>query len=191
MPIDPTLIDQAAQHLLHGGLVAFPTETVYGLGADAGNGQAVAAIYATKRRPSMNPLICHVPDLAAAMTLADFNPLALRLAAKFWPGALTLVLPLKQKAGIHPLVTAGLTTIALRCPDHPDAQALLRALGRPIAAPSANPSGQLSSTRLSHVRQAFSDQPNIVILPDCQTPLGLESTIMDVSGDTPLLLREG
>lgn len=191
MPIDPTLIAQAAQHLLRGGLVAFPTETVYGLGADAGSGQAVAAIYATKRRPAINPLICHVPDLPAARALADFSPLAERLAAAFWPGPLTLVLPLRPGAGIHPLVTAGLTTIALRCPAHPDAQALLRAVGRPIAAPSANPSGQLSSTRVDHVQRAFSDQPNIVILPDSQSPLGLESTIVDGCGDTPRLLREG
>jgi L-threonylcarbamoyladenylate synthase len=191
MPIDPTLIEQAAQHLLRGGVVAFPTETVYGLGADAGNGQAVASIYATKRRPPINPLICHVPDLPAARALADFSPLADRLAAAYWPGPLTLVLPLRPEAGIHPLVTAGLNTIALRCPAHPDAQALLRAVGRPIAAPSANPSGQLSSTRFSHVQRAFSDQPNIVILPDSQSPLGLESTIVDGCGDTPLLLREG
>jgi L-threonylcarbamoyladenylate synthase len=186
------LLEQAAQQLRQGGLVAFPTETVYGLGADAGNGAAVAQIYASKQRPPINPLICHVADVAAAEKLAVFSDLAHRLAARWWPGPLTLVLPMQIGAPIHPLVTAGLNTIAIRCPAHPIAQSLLRLVARPIAAPSANPSGQLSSTRADHVARGFADQPELLILPDSDhPPLGLESTILDVTGDTPVVLREG
>src|ERR671912_1433317 len=137
--------DDAARVLAAGGLVAFPTETVYGLGADASNGQAIARLYAAKGRPSFNPLIAHVEAHAAARRLAEFNPAAERLAA-FWPGPLTLVLAKRRDCPVADLATAGLDTIAVRVPAHPVAQAIMRAFGKPIAAPSANRSGHLSPT---------------------------------------------
>src|SRR5579872_5985827 len=140
-PADAAGIRAAARILRGGGLVAFPTETVYGLGADATNGKAVAAIFAAKGRPRFNPLIVHVADLAAAEAHGNFSPLARRLAEKFWPGALTLVLPRRAESSLSLLVSAGLDTVALRVPAHPLARALLAETGRPIAAPSANPSG--------------------------------------------------
>ena len=145
-------IAAAAALLDAGKLVAFPTETGYGLGADARNGRAVAAIYAAKGRPSFNPLIVHVPDIAAAQKLARWTDAADRLAGAFWPGPLTLVLPLAENHGLSELVTAGLPSVAVRMPAHPTAQALLAAFGGPVAAPSANPSGRISATTADHVR---------------------------------------
>ena len=147
----PSDIDQAATILSAGGLVAFPTETVYGLGADACNGQAVAQVYAAKGRPNFNPLIVHVADLNTAKRYALFDDTALNIAIEFWPGPLSLVLPLIQDHGLSELVTAGLDSVAIRIPKHPIAQALLRAFDGPLAAPSANPSGRISPTRGEHV----------------------------------------
>ncbi|WP_415921365.1 L-threonylcarbamoyladenylate synthase [Tateyamaria sp. SN6-1] len=179
---------EAAQVLRAGALVAFPTETVYGLGGDARDGDAVAAIYAAKGRPSFNPLIVHVPDLAAAERIAQFDNAARQLAAAFWPGPLTLVLPLRSGHGIASLVTAGLDTVALRVPAHPVAQGLLRAFGAPLAAPSANPSGRISPTTAQHVVSGLGGRiAGIVDGGPCA--VGLESTII---GGAPLaLLRAG
>ena len=152
---DAAGLARAAEILTQGGLVSFPTETVYGLGADARNDRAVAAIFAAKGRPSFNPLIVHVGDIAAANAICDFNDDARRLAAVFWPGALTLVLPLRADAGISRLVTAGLDSIAVRVPDHKVAQGLLAAFSGPVAAPSANPSGRISPTTAAHVRDGL------------------------------------
>ncbi|WP_394154619.1 L-threonylcarbamoyladenylate synthase [Loktanella salsilacus] len=186
---DDAGLAKAADILAHGGLVAFPTETVYGLGADARRSDAVAGIYAAKGRPSFNPLIVHVADLAAAKELVTFTPQAYRLAQVFWPGALTLVLPLRAKAGISSLVTAGLTTLAVRVPDHPVAQGLLRAFGGPVAAPSANPSGRISPTTAAHVVAGLAGRIGGVV-DGGACGVGLESTIVDVTGD-PILLRAG
>jgi len=182
-------LTRAAQLLRDGNLVAFPTETVYGLGADATNDRAVARIFAAKARPSFNPLIVHLPDLKAARAIAEFNDTAERLAASFWPGALTLVLPLKSGANIAPLVTAGLPSIALRVPDHALAQALLRQTGKPVAAPSANPSGRISPTSAAHVLAGLDGKID-AILDGGPCPVGLESTIIGVA-DTATLLRPG
>ncbi|KIT17082.1 L-threonylcarbamoyladenylate synthase [Jannaschia aquimarina] len=179
---------RAGALLAEGALVAFPTETVYGLGADATNGEAVARIYEAKGRPSFNPLIVHVPDLAAAEPLAVFDPLAHRLAEAFWPGPLTLVLPLREGHGLSGLVTAGLPTVALRVPALDLAQAVLAAAGRPIAAPSANPSGRISPTRAEHVLEGLGDRVDAV-LDGGACAVGLESTILRT--DPPTLLRAG
>ncbi len=178
-----------AQLLRQGGLLAFPTETVYGLGADARNGQAVAAIYAAKGRPAFNPLIVHLSDIGAARNLCQFNPQAEALAAAFWPGALTLVLPLRKNSGISELVTAGLSTLAVRVPDHPLAQALLREFGGPVAAPSANPSGRISPTTAAHVLAGLGGRIDAV-LNGGACGVGLESTIIGCDG-APTLLRAG
>ncbi len=185
-----TELAAAAAHLRAGRLVAFPTETVYGLGADATNPSAVAAIYAAKGRPDFNPLIVHVPDMAAAGRIARLDDRAMRLAAAFWPGALTLVLPLRPEAGIAPAVTAGLDTIALRVPAHPLARALLAAAGLPLAGPSANPSGRVSPTTAAHVRDGLGAKVAMV-LDGGPCPVGLESTIVSLAGDKPRLLRPG
>ena len=175
--------------LRQGGLLGFPTETVYGLGADARNGRAVAAIYAAKGRPAFNPLIVHLADLSAAQALCAFNPVALRLASAFWPGALTLVLPLRPDSGLSELVTAGLPAVAVRVPAHPTAQALLRAFGGPVAAPSANPSGRISPTSAAHVLAGLGGRIDAVLDGgDC--PVGLESTIIGFAPG-PVLLRAG
>jgi L-threonylcarbamoyladenylate synthase len=180
---------RAAGLLREGALVAFPTETVYGLGGDARNDRAVAAIFAAKGRPSFNPLIVHVPDLDAARRVAVFDARAEAVAAAFWPGPLTLVLPLRAEAGISPLVTAGLETVAVRVPAHPVAQGLLRAFGGPLAAPSANPSGKVSPTRAVHVLAGLSGQIAAVVEGgDCA--VGVESTILGLDG-APALLRPG
>lgn len=171
-----------------GRLCAIPTETVYGLGADAANTEAVLAIYETKGRPRFNPLICHCADVEMAATLAEFSPLA-RTLATFWPGPLTLVLPRKAGAKVSDLVTAGLETIAVRVPDHPVALALIRAVGRPIAAPSANPSGRLSPTTAAQVATAFGGKVPVVDGGACRA--GVESTILAVTGDTVVQLRAG
>ena len=174
--------------LREGGLVAFPTETVYGLGADATDSRAVARIFEAKGRPTFNPLIVHLPDLEAVAAIAVLGPEARRLAAEFWPGPLTLVLPLRPEAGISPLVTAGLDTVAVRVPAAPLAQELLRATGRPVAAPSANPSGRISATRADHVLDAMGDRLDAV-LDGGPCAVGLESTIL--RPDPSVLLREG
>jgi L-threonylcarbamoyladenylate synthase len=187
---DHAAIARAADLLAEGLLVAFPTETVYGLGADAGNGHAVAAVFEAKGRPRFNPLIVHVGDVAAAERLAVFDARARRLADAFWPGALTLVLPKRAGAPVSDLVTAGLDTIALRVPSHPVARALLRAFGGAIAAPSANPSGALSPTEAEHVERGLGDKVAL-ILDGGPTTLGLESTIVGLIDGTPTLLRAG
>ncbi|WP_019953558.1 L-threonylcarbamoyladenylate synthase [Yoonia vestfoldensis] len=179
----------AAAILRRGGLVSFPTETVYGLGADARNDKAVAAIFAAKGRPSFNPLIVHLGDFAAASAICDFNDDARRLAAAFWPGALTLVLPLRADAGISRLVTAGLDSIAVRVPDHRVAQGLLAAFGGPVAAPSANPSGRISPTTAAHVREGLGDRIDALV-DGGSCAVGLESTIVACLG-APTLLRAG
>jgi L-threonylcarbamoyladenylate synthase len=184
------VIAAAAAALGAGRLVAFPTETVYGLGADATNPRAVAAVFAAKGRPRFNPLIVHVPDLAAASALADFTATARRLAARFWPGALTLVLPRLPDAPIAELATAGLDSIALRVPAHAVAQALLSASGLPIAAPSANRSGRVSPTTAAHVTADLGDEVAVVV-DGGPTQLGLESTVVDATGATPVVLRLG
>lgn len=182
-------IDRAAAILRAGGLVAMPTETVYGLAGDARNGGAVARIFDAKNRPHFNPLIAHVPDLAMAQQLAVFDDRALRVARAFWPGPLTLVLPMRDGAGLSPLVTAGLPTVALRCPAHPVALALLRAFGGPLAAPSANPSGRVSPTRAEHVRSGLGGRID-AILDGGPCAVGVESTILGLDG-APALLRPG
>ena len=183
-------IATAAALLREGGLVAFPTETVYGLGGDATNGRAVAAIFAAKGRPSFNPLIVHVADAAQAGEHAEMTPLAQRLAQAFWPGPLTLVLTRRAGSKLSELVSAGLDTVAIRVPDHPVAQALLRAAERPLAAPSANRSGRLSPTRAAHVYADFGEGIALV-LDGGPTAHGLESTVIDARGEEPVLLRPG
>lgn len=183
-------LDEAAAALAAGGLVAFPTETVYGLGADATSDAAVARVYEAKGRPHFNPLIAHVPDLAQAGRLVDFTDPARRLAEAFWPGPLTLVLPRTAGCPVSLLASAGLDTLAVRVPDHPLALALLRAFGRPLVAPSANPSGQLSPTAAGDVREALGDKV-AVILDGGPCRIGVESTVVDLSGERPGLLRPG
>ena len=182
-------LEQAASILTQGGLVAFPTETVYGLGVDARNTDAVARLYAAKGRPSFNPLIAHVASIEIAEKLVVFDDIARNLAQAFWPGALTLVLPLKSNAGISPLVTAGLETLAVRVPDHPIAAGLLGAFGGPIAAPSANPSGQVSPTSMIHVTDHMTGVIDGVV-DGGACNVGVESTIV-ATQPTPTLLRAG
>ena len=184
-------IEQAAQLLREGQLVAVPTETVYGLAARADSNQAVAEIYRAKGRPDFNPLIVHVKDLSQAEALADFDGRARRLADTFWPGPLTLVLPLKTDSGIAPAVTAGLPTLALRSPAHPVMRALLQSLDFPLAAPSANRSGEVSPTRAQHVAGSL-DTAVAAILDGGACASGLESTIVALRpGGTWQLLRPG
>ncbi len=189
LPPDRPGISRAADLLRAGQLVAFPTETVYGLGADARNDTAVAQIFAAKGRPSFNPLIVHVADLAAARSLADFNATALRLAEAFWPGPLTLVLPLKGDNPLSPLVSAGLPTVAIRIPEHALGHALLCQFGGPIAAPSANPSGSVSPSRAQHVIDGLAGRI-AAVLDGGRCPVGLESTIVGFQ-PTATLLRPG
>jgi L-threonylcarbamoyladenylate synthase len=184
----PSDLPALAALLRAGELVAFPTETVYGLGADAGNPDAVLKIYETKGRPRFNPLIVHVADLAMAETFATFPPLAQRLA-RFWPGPLTLVLPKRPGARLSDIVTAGLDTVGIRIPDHPAALALIRAAGVPLAAPSANPSGRLSPTTAEQVNKGF--QGLVPVLDGGASTRGVESTIVAVDGDTVTQLRAG
>ena len=183
-------IAKAARLILAGAPVAVPTETVYGLAADATNGDAVAGIYAAKGRPSFNPLIVHVPDLEAAERIGRFDETARALATAHWPGPLTLVVPLRDNSGIASIVTAGLTTIALRVPAHIAMQALLRAVGRPLAAPSANASGHISPTRADHVVASLSGRIPLVI-DGGPTERGIESTIVAATGGPLRLLRRG
>jgi len=189
LPATEAGLARAAGLLRGGALVAFPTETVYGLGGDARNDRAVAAIFAAKGRPSFNPLIVHLPDLAAARAVAVFDARAEAVAAAFWPGPLTLVLPLRAEAGISPLVTAGLATVAVRVPAHPVAQGLLRAFGGPLAAPSANPSGKVSPTRAGHVLAGLAGRIAAVV-DGGECAVGVESTILGLDG-APALLRPG
>ena len=190
LPFTEDTIAQAAQLILAGEPVAVPTETVYGLAADAINAAAVARIYEAKGRPSFNPLIVHVPDLAAAQAIGDFNEDALALADEHWPGPLTLVVALRAGAGIASLVTAGLTTVGLRVPAHPAMQALLRAAGRPLAAPSANASGSISPTRAQHVLKSLGGRVPLII-DGGATERGIESTIVAATGGPLRLLRPG
>ncbi|MCP8939040.1 L-threonylcarbamoyladenylate synthase [Alsobacter sp. SYSU M60028] len=187
---DPEGIAQAAALLREGGLVAFPTETVYGLGADATDARAVAGIYAAKERPSFNPLISHVPDVDAALAQGRFGPKALALARAFWPGPLTLVVEKSADCAVADLATAGLGSVALRVPAHPVARALLAATGRPVAAPSANRSGRVSPTEAAHVLADLDGRIDAV-LDGGATRVGLESTIVSCLGDAPVLLRPG
>ena len=180
----------AADALRAGRLVAFPTETVYGLGSIATSDQAVARIFEAKQRPWHNPLIVHVTDPVAAAPLVRWSAIAERLAARFWPGPLTLVLPRAESCQLSRLVSAGLDTVALRAPAHPLAQTLLRATALPVAAPSANPAGAVSPTRAYHVAQALDGKVE-VILDGGACPLGLESTVIDLTGASPRLLRPG
>jgi L-threonylcarbamoyladenylate synthase len=191
-PVKPTraALRRAARVLRRGQLVSFPTETVYGLGADATSDRAVGAIYNAKRRPAFNPLIVHVVDLRMARRLAHFNGEALRLARRFWPGPLTLVLKRRAGARVSPRLGRGLGTIALRLPDDPVAQSLIRETGRPLAAPSANRSGRVSPTRAGHVRMSLGGRVAMV-LDGGECPVGVESTIVDVSTTPPRLLRPG
>jgi L-threonylcarbamoyladenylate synthase len=190
LPADDAAITAAMELLCSGQIVAIPTETVYGLAADASNADAVAKIYAAKGRPDFNPLIVHVADQSAAENLADFSPMAHQLAQAFWPGPLTLVLPLRPDADIAGAVTAGLPTIALRCPAHPVMQALLKKTGLNIAAPSANKSGGISPTRAEHVLAGLgSAVPMILDGGPCSA--GLESTIVAVREHGWQILRPG
>ena len=179
----------AATALAQGQLVAFPTETVYGLGADARNGEAVAGIYAAKGRPSFNPLIVHLPNATEAQKYCHWPEAAQKLAEAFWPGPLSLVLPLRAGHGLSSLVTAGLDTVAIRVPAHPAARALLAAFDGPVAAPSANPSGRISPTTARHVQDGLGNKV-AVILDDGPCTVGLESTIVGMGG-APSLLRPG
>ncbi|WP_237154842.1 L-threonylcarbamoyladenylate synthase [Oryzibacter oryziterrae] len=189
-PVSAAAIAHAADVIRAGQVVAFPTETVYGLGADATNGRAVAAIYEAKGRPSFNPLIAHVASLAAAEALVEFDPISRRLAEAFWPGPLTLVLPMQPDCPISSLATAGLDTLAVRLPAHPVARDLIVAAGVPIVAPSANVSGHVSPTSASHV---FGDLARRIplILDGGHTEVGVESTIVQVREGTAHLLRPG
>ncbi len=186
----PEGLSEAAQTLAAGGLVAFPTETVYGLGADATNGEAVARIYAAKGRPSFNPLIAHVADLAAAEREGVFNAQARALAQAFWPGPLTLVVPVATTGAVSSLARAGLDSIGLRVPDHAVALALLKAVGKPVAAPSANRSGRVSPTRADHVAADLDGRVE-AILDGGATSIGVESTIVSCLDETPRILRPG
>jgi L-threonylcarbamoyladenylate synthase len=183
-------IARAAQCLERGALIGLPTETVYGLGADATNPLAIAAIYEAKARPRFNPLISHVSSLEAAIREGVFSPLALELARTFWPGPLTLVVPRQPGASISDLACAGLATVALRVPSHPLTVALLHAFGRPIAAPSANVSGRPSPTTAAHVHSEMGDKV-AMILDGGPCEVGLESAVVAVSGNSATLLRLG
>lgn len=190
LPYDAEAIAEAARLIASGQPVAVATETVYGLAAAATNAEAVARIYEAKGRPSFNPLIVHVPDLATAERIGQFGPEARALAEKHWPGPLTLVVPLRADAGIAGLVTAGLSTIAIRVPAHPAMQALLRAADRPLAAPSANASGSISPTRAEHVMKTLGGRIPLIVDAGT-TERGLESTIIAATNGRLRLLRRG
>lgn len=183
-------IDAAARLLVAGALVAFPTETVYGLGADATNDRAVAAVFEAKGRPRFNPLIVHVDGVAAARAEVTFDRRAEMLAERFWPGALSLVLPRRPDGAVSLLASAGLDSLAVRVPHHPVAEALLAACGRPVAAPSANASGRVSPTTAAHVAASLGGRV-AMILDGGACPIGIESTVLDLTGPAPILLRPG
>lgn len=184
------VLTEAGTLLRAGRLVAFPTETVYGLGADATNDDAVASIFEAKGRPRFNPLIVHVSDLAAAVALVKFDDRARALASTFWPGPLTLVLPRREDCGLSLLVSAGLDSVAVRVPAHPVAQGLLRAVARPVAAPSANRSGAISPTEAAHVAESLGERVSLIVDGGACT-VGLESTVVDLTGPQPAILRPG
>jgi len=186
----PSDIKHAASLLKAGKLVAFPTETVYGLGGNALSDEAVAKIYAAKGRPEFNPLIVHVRSLEDANQYVEFNDMALKLAHDFWPGPLTLVLPRRSDCTLSLLVSAGMDTVAVRMPSHTLAQALLHEAGIPIAAPSANRSGRISPTEAAHVHEELGDRVAMV-LDGGPCHVGIESTVVDCTGDTPVILRPG
>ncbi len=194
LPFDDDTIAEAAHLIRAGSPVAVPTETVYGLAADATSAASVAAVYAAKERPSINPLIVHVATAEAAFAIGEFSAIARGLAAKYWPGPLTIVVPLRADSatntGIAAITTAGLPTIALRVPSHPAMQALLRATGLPLAAPSANASGTISPTRAAHVLRTLDGRIPLII-DGGPTAGGIESTIVKVDGDAVTLLRHG
>lgn len=183
-------IEDAAEILRGGGLVGMPTETVYGLAANALNGRAVAKIFEAKSRPSFNPLIIHIPTIEEAEKYVEINEAAQKLAHSFWPGPLTIVLPRREDCEISELASAGLPTLAVRIPAHPAAQKLLKACGLPLAAPSANKSGTLSPTTPEHVQKSLGDKVDMILAAG-KSEVGLESTIIDLSTDTPVLLRLG
>tara|TARA_B100000315_G_scaffold260627_1_gene323520 strand:+ start:2982 stop:3926 length:945 start_codon:yes stop_codon:yes gene_type:complete len=187
---DTVGIEKAARLLQTGELVAFPTETVYGLGADATNDKAVAGIYEAKSRPSFNPLIVHFSDVDAVKAEVRWHDLAEKLATEFWPGALTLILPRSETCHLSLLVSAGLETVAVRVPTHAVAHALIKAVARPIAAPSANTSGKISPTTAAHIDTSLSGKV-AGILDGGTCSIGLESTVIDLSVDAPALLRPG
>jgi L-threonylcarbamoyladenylate synthase len=190
LPFSEETIAEAAQLIAAGSPVAVPTETVYGLAADATNGEAVARIYEAKGRPSFNPLIIHVLTFDEAKAIADLGSLSQRLAEEHWPGPLTIVAPLRAESGIAPLVTAGLSTIAIRVPKHRAIRALLQAAGRPLAAPSANASGSISPTRPEHVMKSLGGRIALII-DDGPSPGGIESTIVTEEDGNIRLLRRG
>ncbi|MBS7542361.1 threonylcarbamoyl-AMP synthase [Ancylobacter oerskovii] len=189
VPADEDGIAETAQVLREGGLAAIPTETVYGLACDATDPHAVAKLYAAKGRPSFNPLIAHVPDIEAALKVGRFSPTATALAQAFWPGPLTLVVPAIEEA-TSPLARAGLASVAVRVPAHKVARAVLKAAGRPIAAPSANRSGHVSPTTAGHVMADLLGAIDLV-LDAGPAPVGVESTILDCTGEVPAMLRPG
>ena len=182
--------DKAANILNKGGIVAFPTETVYGLGADARNEEAVLKVFRVKKRPSFNPLIIHLADIELAKRQAEFNALAIYVAEVFWPGPLTLVLPRASDCNVSRIACAGLETLALRVPENPAAQDLLTTFSGPIAAPSANISGSVSPTRADHISDSLLDKTDL-ILDGGPCKIGLESTVLDLTLDQPRILRHG
>ena len=188
-PASPETVARAGALIRGGDIVAFPTETVYGLGADACSDSAVARVFETKRRPSFNPLIVHVRSLEEAAGLGDFDRTARTLAEAFWPGALSIVVPRRPDCGISLLASAGLDTVAMRVPAHRTARAILGAADRPVAAPSANASGEVSPTRARHVADSLGEK--ILIVDDGPCPVGLESTVVACTGDRPAILRPG
>ncbi len=190
LPATPDGIAEAAALIREGRPVAFPTETVYGLGADATDDKAVAAVFAAKDRPRFNPLIVHFAEAAAAAEAVDFDGRAKELARAFWPGALTLVLPRRAGCAVSLLVSAGLDTLAVRVPSHPVARSLLRAAGRPVAAPSANRAGLLSPTTAAHVAESLGGGC-AAIVDGGSCPVGIESTVVDLSRGTAAVLRPG
>jgi L-threonylcarbamoyladenylate synthase len=189
LPANEAAVAAAARFLREGGLVAFPTETVYGLGADATNAAAIARLYQAKGRPAFNPLIAHVGDLAAAREIGRFDASALRLAEAFWPGPLTLVLPKTDHCAVADLATAGLDTVAIRIPAHPIARDILRVFGRPVVAPSANLSGHVSPTTAAHVQSDLEGRIDLIV-DGGAVAVGVESTIVGIF-DEPMLLRPG
>ncbi|WP_024513688.1 L-threonylcarbamoyladenylate synthase [Bradyrhizobium sp. Tv2a-2] len=189
LPADAAAVTEAARRLAEGGLVAFPTETVYGLGADATNAAAIARLYEAKGRPLFNPLISHVEGLSSAHRIARFDATAITLAQAFWPGPLTLVLPRREGCEVADLATAGLETIAVRVPAHPVAHAILKKLGRPVVAPSANLSGHVSPTNAAHVQADLAGRIDLIV-DGGPVAVGLESTIVGCF-ERPMLLRPG
>lgn len=189
LPASEAAVAEAARLLAQGGLVAFPTETVYGLGADATNAAAIARLYQAKGRPAFNPLIAHVGDLAAARRIARFDAAAMALAGAFWPGPLTLVLPKTDDCPVADLATAGLETVAIRVPSHPVARQILRAFGKPVVAPSANLSGHVSPTTAAHVQSDLAGRIDLIV-DGGPVEVGVESSIVGCF-EVPMLLRPG